>query len=71
MISRVRIIEPITDQYGFHWLVLPGGWYHQHVQTMDLDVRGLAVGIGPGNLNGELLNLAVNTSTARKDVNHF
>ena len=48
--------------------VLPGCWHHEHVQALDLDVGGLAVRVGPGNLNGEILDLAVHASATREEM---
>ena len=47
--------------------VLPGGGHHEHVEAIDVDVGGFAVRVGPGNLNGELLYLAVHASANKKD----
>ena len=47
--------------------VLPGGRHHEHVEAIDVDVGGFAVRVGPWNLNGELLYLAVHTSANKKD----
>ena len=47
---------------------LPGGWHHEHVQALDLDVGGLAVRVCPGNLNGEILDFAVHASATREEM---